>query len=72
MNFIYLKKLSLNEALSLAKKLKNENKANSDLYIISDIILSNSLPVKEKIEKLKFNEKKARRLKYLQRRNNTF
>ena len=65
-----LEKLSLNEALSLAKKLKNENKANSDLYIISDIILSNSLPVKEKIEKLKFNEKKARRLKYFTTANN--
>lgn len=65
-----LEKQSPSEAVSLAKTLKNENKANTNLYIISDIILSQSLPTKEKIEKLKFNEKKARRLEYYTTANN--
>lgn len=65
-----LEKLSPNEAFSLAKTLKNENKANTNLYIISDVILSSSLSTKERIEKLKFNERKARRLKYYTTANN--
>lgn len=65
-----LEKLSPNEAYSLAKKLKNENKANSNIYIISDVILSNSLPIRERVNKLKFNEKKARRLEYYTTANN--
>ncbi|MGP2696479.1 hypothetical protein [Serratia nevei] len=65
-----LEKLSPSEAVSLAKTLKHENKANTDLYIISDVILSNSLPKKERIEKLKFNERKARRLEYYTTANN--
>ncbi|HGV3503136.1 TPA: hypothetical protein ACLLFU_002704 [Providencia stuartii] len=65
-----LEKLSPNEAYNLAKTLKNENKANSNIYIISDIILSKHLPIKERVEKLKFNEKKARRLKYYTTANN--
>ncbi|EIY5102404.1 tetratricopeptide repeat protein [Klebsiella variicola] len=65
-----LENLSPNEANILAKKLKNENKANSDIYIISDVILSNSLPTKERVKKLKFNERKARRLRYFTTANN--
>lgn len=65
-----LEKLSPDEAFSFAKKLKNENKANSNLYIIADVTLSSSLPTKERIEKLKFNERKARRLQYYTTANN--
>lgn len=65
-----LEKLSPNEANALAKTLKNENKANSDIYMISDVILSNSLSTRDRIEKLKFNEKKARRLKHFTTANN--
>lgn len=65
-----LDKLSPTDAISLAKKLKADNKANSDLYIISEIILANNLPPKDKIEKLKFNEKKARRLGFITTANN--
>ncbi|HGN8815927.1 TPA: hypothetical protein ACK1ZF_003883 [Citrobacter freundii] len=65
-----LEKLSPTEAFTLARTLKNENKANTNLYIVSDVILSNSLPTKERIEKLKFNERKARRLKYYTTANN--
>ncbi|HFO5518922.1 TPA: hypothetical protein ACHKAQ_005080, partial [Escherichia coli] len=53
-----LEKMSPNEAYSLAKKLKNESKANSEIYIIADVVLSNSLPTRERVEKLKFNERK--------------
>lgn len=65
-----LEKLYPHDAATLAKNLKNENKANSDLYIISDIVLANSLPTKERIEKFKFNERKARRLQYYTTANN--
>ncbi|HBN7271951.1 TPA: hypothetical protein L3427_004934, partial [Escherichia coli] len=65
-----LEKMSPNEAYSLAKKLKNESKANSEIYIIADVVLSNSLPTRERVEKLKFNERKARRLNYYTTANN--
>lgn len=58
------------EAVALAKRVKTANKANTDVYIIADIILANSLNTKDKIEKLKSNEKKARRLQYPTTANN--
>lgn len=65
-----LEKKDPDEAIVLARKVKSENKANTDAYIIADIILANSLETKAKIAKLKFNEKKARRLNYFTTANN--
>lgn len=65
-----LDKRDHDEAVILAKKVKAENKANTDAYIIADTILANSLVTKDKIERLRFNERKARRLEYFTTANN--
>lgn len=65
-----LEKKDVTAARLLAKKIKSKNKANTNAYIVADNILANDLATKEKITKLRKNERKARRLKFTTTANN--
>lgn len=58
------------EAYTLAKKLKNDYPKNSYLSLLSETILISKKPINIKFNKLKYLEKKARKIKELTIANN--